>query len=256
MKRSQRPDHPSHAAHPLLRGGVVLAVNCNLRYGPDPSSVQLCSSHDMRRETKRMRAGRASNRVIRLCHKFSCRRWTCGSTRARLANGVLESQRHQWGGLRPALPHGYRRLADSLTMDRKAPTGHRLDINIWCYLSTISTLSVTPLAHPSISQLRCAFDIAVSLFFFIIYLITCVPTIRRLPGKCLYLTSALLFRTYQHRARSSCQLYNRLDTATSDSKAARLVSASTTPISSCAKKRLGKEPLTIIGSTYTNSATA
>jgi hypothetical protein len=157
-------------------GGVLMAVNCNLRSGPDASSVQLCSSHDMRRETQRRRAERASNRVVRLCHKFSCRRWTCGSTRARLDNGVLESQRQQWGGLSPAFPQGYRRLA--FTMDRgsyRPWVGYKR--LVLPQVPTISTLFVTPLvpspasrnfAVPSTQQPISSSSI--------VYLITFVPS--------------------------------------------------------------------------------
>lgn len=70
----------------------------------------LCSL-ELRFEAKAPRGRGPSDdpiRGTRLCHRISCRRWTCGSTRARLDNGVLEGQRHQWGRLGTALPYWYR----------------------------------------------------------------------------------------------------------------------------------------------------
>jgi len=74
-------------------------------------------------------------RGTRLWHRISCRRWTCGSTRARLDHGVLEGQRHQWGGLGTALPYWYRTPWQFLHDGSDAShTLHGWVINLWCYL--------------------------------------------------------------------------------------------------------------------------
>ena len=85
-----------------------------------------------------------------------------------------------------------------------------------------------------------------SVLFYCISIVLCfivqASVLHRLLGKCLFLTLASLFRTYQLHVRSLHRLYNHLDTATSDSKALKSALASMMPISSYAKRRLGKGP--------------
>jgi hypothetical protein len=138
----------------------------------------LCSL-ELRFEAKAPRGRGPSDdpiRGTRLWHRISCRRWTCGSTRARLDNGVLEGQRHQWGRLGTALPYWYRSpwqfLHDESDASHPTWVGYKPlvlpQIRPLPYSTPPPPCHHTPPSHFSCCALDTAFAFACLIFFSIL----------------------------------------------------------------------------------------